>query len=200
MRSVQPGYRLTTPAMVRGWDRGAAGGAAGSTAPARAGAGGADALVNHQTWTRIHVTHYVGAGGGPAPTAEVPVRTGTCSAAPVEDRGADGHRRARRRSNEPTAVQPERGLGWPGSTLRWTGTTCSAASLVCPDGAGRGMQARHGWIGLKAKYHGGPGRAGPRAKMYRWRTGSAVEHWIHPCELYLAPVHALPIKGLKRDR
>ena len=36
----------------------------------RAGAGGADTLVNHQTWTQIHVTHYVGAGGGPVPTAE----------------------------------------------------------------------------------------------------------------------------------
>jgi len=29
------------------------------------------------------------------------------------------------------------------------------------------MLAGCGWIGLKAEIHGGPGRAGPRAKMYR---------------------------------
>ena len=45
---------------------------------------------------------------------------------------------ARRRSHEPIAMQPELGLGWPGSTLRWTGTTCRAAS---PDGARREVPA-----------------------------------------------------------
>ena len=48
---------------------------------------------------------------------------------------------ARRRCHEPTAVRPELGLGWPGSTLRWTGTTCQAASLDCPDGARREVSA-----------------------------------------------------------
>ncbi len=47
--------------------------------------------------------------------------------------------KARRRSHERTAVRPELGLGWSGSTLRWTGR---AASLDCPAGewryAGRG--------------------------------------------------------------
>ena len=47
---------------------------------------------------------------------------------------------ARRRCHEPTAMRPELGLGWPGSSLRWTGTTCRAASLDCPDGATREPQ------------------------------------------------------------
>ena len=48
---------------------------------------------------------------------------------------------ARRWCHEPTAVRPEFGLGWPGSTLRWTGTPCRAASLDCPDGARREVPA-----------------------------------------------------------
>ncbi len=45
------------------------------------------------------------------------------------------------RSHEPTAMRPELGLGWPGSTLRWTGTTYRAALLDCPDGARRQVPA-----------------------------------------------------------
>ena len=48
---------------------------------------------------------------------------------------------ARRRSHEPTVVLPEIGLGWPGCTLRWTGTACWAASIDCPDGARREVPA-----------------------------------------------------------
>jgi hypothetical protein len=103
------------------------------------------------------------------------VRTGAGAAAPVEDRGRRTSR-GRRRSYEPTAVRTEHDLGWPGSTLRWTGTTCRAASLDCPDGARREMPVGRGWIRLKADTHGGPGRAGPRAKMYRWRAEVPLLH------------------------
>jgi hypothetical protein len=61
-------YMLTTPAAGWGWQRDGAGGAPGAAAPARAGAGGADALVENQARTRIRVTHYGGDGGGPEPT------------------------------------------------------------------------------------------------------------------------------------
>ena len=33
----------------------------------------------------------------------------------------------------------------------------------------REMPAGHGWNRLRAEAHGGPGRAGQRSKMYRWR-------------------------------
>ena len=82
-----------------------------------------------------------GTGGGPAPTDIEEPAGGVIS--------------------EPTAVRPELGLGWPRSTLRWTGTTCQAASLDCSRGARREMPDKRGWIGLKAENHGGPGRAGP---------------------------------------
>jgi hypothetical protein len=39
---------------------------------------------------------------------------------------------------------------------------------TAPDGARRGTRAGRGWAGLKAETCGGPGRAGPRSKMYRW--------------------------------
>ena len=41
-----------------------------------------------------------------------------------------------------------------------------AASFDCPNGARREMPAGCCWIGLQAEIHGGPGRAGPRTKMY----------------------------------
>ena len=58
VRSVRHGYMLTTPAAGRGWQRDGAGGAPGAAAPARSGAGGADALVENQAQTRLHVTHH----------------------------------------------------------------------------------------------------------------------------------------------
>jgi hypothetical protein len=61
-----------------------------------------------------------------ANAAAVTLRTGAGSAARWRT-GTDGHRGARRRSHEPTAVRTEHELRWPGS-----GTTCRAASLDCP--------------------------------------------------------------------
>ena len=56
-----------------------------------------------------------------------------------------------------------------GRDLRFAGPVqpAQAASLDCSRGARREMPDKRGWIGLKAENHGGPGRAGPRAKMYR---------------------------------
>jgi hypothetical protein len=66
-------------------------------------------------------------------------------------------------------VRPELGLGWPESTSLDRDKTCRAASLDAPNGVGRGTLAGRGWTGSKAETRGGPGRAGPRSKMYRWR-------------------------------
>ena len=163
---VRPGYMLTMP--PEGWDRqrGGAGGALDAAAPARTGAQGADALVENQARARIHATHHGRSGGGPEPK----YRRYQYGLGPARRHrwrtGAEGHRGARRRSHEPTAVRPELGLGWPRSTLRWTGTTVGSITRR-PNGARREMQAGCGWIGLKAEIHGGPGRAGPRTKMCR---------------------------------
>ena len=56
-----------------------------------------------------------------------------------------------------------------GRDLRFAGPVqpAQAASLDCSRGARREMPDKRGWIGLKAENHGGPGRAGPQAKMYR---------------------------------
>ena len=40
---------------------------------------------------------------------------------------------------------------------------------TAPDGARRGTPAGRGWTGSKAETRGGPGRAGQRPKMYRWK-------------------------------
>ena len=40
---------------------------------------------------------------------------------------------------------------------------------TAPNGVGRGTLAGRGWTGSKAETRGGPGRTGPRSKMYRWR-------------------------------
>ena len=69
---------------------------------------------------------------------------------------------ARRRSNEPSAARPELGLrGSDGRSLRTAGPEHHAGP--------REMPAGHGWTGLRAEAHGGPGRAGQRSKMYRSR-------------------------------
>ena len=73
---------------------------------------------------------------------------------------------ARRRSHEPTAVRLELGLGWPEST---PGQDAGPRHSTAPNGVGRGTLAGRGWTGSKAETRGGPGRAGPRSKMYRWR-------------------------------
>jgi hypothetical protein len=171
VRSVRHGYMLTTPAAGRGWQRDGAGGTPGAAAPARAGAGGADALVENQARTRIHVTPCTLLRRWRrtrADAAVVPVRTGAGAAAPVEDRG-------RRTSRGPQAESVSRqrcgrNTTSDGRDLRWTGTTCRASSLDCPDGARREMPVGRGWNGLKAETHGGPGRAGPRTKLCRWRA------------------------------
>ncbi len=50
------------------------------------------------------------------------------AAAPVEDRS-----RVRSRSHGLVAELPKLGIGEPDSTHSWTGTTCRAAPLACPD-------------------------------------------------------------------
>ena len=138
-------------------------GAPDGAAPARAGSGGEAALVGDEARTRY--TPRRRWRRARADTAAAPVMTGAGAAVPVEDRRlwtmwgpADGVMKLRcGRSSDSDAR----------STLRWTGTTCRAASLDCPHGARREMPGKRGWIGLKKENHGGPGRAGPRAKMYR---------------------------------
>jgi hypothetical protein len=74
----------------------------------------------------------------------------------------------RGRSHEPTAMRPELGLGWPGSILPWTGTTCRAASLDCPEWSKERDACR------------GAVRSGRRRRLTRgaltlgggWRTGA----------------------------
>ena len=56
---------------------------------------------------------------------------------------------------------------WLESAHRWTGTTCRAASLDCSGWSEEKARAECGWTGLKAETRSGPGRAGPRSKMYR---------------------------------
>jgi hypothetical protein len=110
--------------------------------------------------------------GTRADAAAVPVRTGAGAAAPVEDRRRRTSR-ARRRSHAMMSLsRPRCGRNTTsdGRDLRWTGTTCRAASLDCPDGARREMPVGRAWNGLKAETHGGPGRAGPRTKLCRWRA------------------------------
>ena len=86
----------------------------------------------------------------------------------VEGRGRWTFEEACRRSHEPTVMLPELGfIGWPGSVLHWTGTTCRAASLDCPEWSKR--DARRGAV-----------RSGRRRRLTRgaltlgggWRTGA----------------------------
>jgi hypothetical protein len=87
------------------------------------------------------------------------------AAAPVEDLdrrggsagGGPGQadiKGASSRSHELAAERPELRLGEQESTALsthcWTGTTCWAASLHTPTGAGRRTSCDHGWAGSKA--------------------------------------------------
>ena len=56
------------------------------------------------------------------------------------------------------------------------------------------MLAGRGWIRLKAEARGGPGRAGPRAEMCRWRAKVPLLHWLHPSELYYRTGSCSPYK------
>ena len=61
------------------------------------------------------------------------------------------------------------------------------------------MSDKRGWIGLKAENHGGPGRAGPQAKMYRWRAKVPLQHWVNPSKLFHSTISLSPRpkKGLE---
>jgi hypothetical protein len=88
VRSIRPAYMRTTPAAGRGWQRDGASGAPGAAAPARAGAGGAAALVvNADAATRYTPRSLRRWRRTRADAAAVPVRTGAGAEAPVEDRG-----------------------------------------------------------------------------------------------------------------
>jgi hypothetical protein len=170
---------LTTPAAGRGWERDGAGGAPGAAAPVRAGAGGADALVEHQARTQIHVAHHGGAGGGQEPVTE-PTQRWCVGSVPVGAgavrhlEGPAGGVMGRLRCGRNTASD--------GRDLRFAGLVQHAGphhstAPMDSDGARGEMPAGRGWIGLKAETHGGPGRAGPRAKMRRWRARVPWVRW-----------------------
>ncbi len=139
VRGVRPGYMLTTPAAGRGGQRDGAGEAPGAAAPT--GAGGAAARVEDQVCTARCYTPQRRWRRTRADAAAVPVRAGAGAAAPVQDRGQWTSRKHAGGVMSRLRRGPELGLGWPGSTLRWTGRTCRAASLDSPDEARREMPA-----------------------------------------------------------
>ncbi len=125
------------------------------------------------------------------------------AAAPVEDREPADIEGARSRSHGPAAERPELGLGEPESTHRWTGTTCRAAPLACPDWSeerdvGRSRLDRVEGGGDNGK----PGRTGrhPRVAVTGVLICAVGALVITPRDVILHRFALSLFKGLGRDQ